>query len=273
MHRGRVGDATSASFGYYYAVRGHLITGWGWGRGFTVFGANGQAVPCGGGLDWACEVSSIDLTPMNIMASDVSQVLSDVGYGTSSVRLLFAGTVQSGALEVYETWRAPDLVSTRAQLREVHASCNLDAEVCTGVSAVDLNVWTSESFSGLDFSNAPAAAQCFLDTKDGACTNPSLDAPLAQTGFPAGTIVAGKVDGGVLDVTSYFLLVSTGHVQSNDGWSYCGADQHVCNTNQCSSDDSCYGTHGRGRGLIEVGEPNTTPMFQTWLTTTNQLGH
>jgi hypothetical protein len=242
--------------------------------GFQVYGANGVQVPCGPqGLSASCLVSKIDFTPMGLPALASKQVLADVGYDPYAVRLLFAGKVSGDLLQVWETWRAPDLFSTWAPLYTASGNgCDPDAETCTSAHSLDVNTWSAEAVTSLDFSSAPPVAECFT-TVGGKCTKANLDAPVVQTSWPAGTLVTGSIDRtGTLHVQNYFLLISTGLTQSNDGYSYCTIGQSFCGDHQCTSaPPSCYLTHGRGRGLIDFPDPNGDPAFQSWQSLTGQL--
>jgi hypothetical protein len=271
--RSKRGDGTEAqAYGFVYAVRRSA--------GFEVFGANGEAFPwCGSyalrddaaGLGPHCRVTSIDFGPMGLPSEAASAVLADVGTYDEAramgVRLLFAGKVTNGVLQVWETWRSPDFVPTSSPL---YAVSHADPQTLV------LNTWSKASLGTLDFETwlTPKVAQCYT-TIGGTCPASDADwaAPEMQVRERAGIVLTGIADRrGTFYPRHYFLLVSTGHTQSNDGYSYCVVGQSFCGDHQCTfTPPSCPATHGRIRGLVDYPNPNTDPTFQDWQVATGQL--
>ena len=236
------------------------------GSGFVVAGANGARVPCGDG-EWAtaCFASRIDLSPMGLSSSASRSILTEVGADTRAVKLLFVGNVENGALQVWQAWRAPEPVSTRAELFSVSHP---------NEQSLVINDWRSVSLGTLDFASAPGAVTC--DVVPGADCTPTLDAPTVQVHTLAGIILAGSPGrgsrGSTFAVDAYFLDLSVGVTQSGDGYSYCKEGQFLCSNFVCSAIvNECNGTHGRIRGLLDPPTLPVDPSFMQWQLATGQL--
>ncbi|HEY2509575.1 MAG TPA: DUF6748 domain-containing protein [Polyangiaceae bacterium] len=240
------------AYGFYFAVTA--------GSGYIVSGVNGATVPCTNGtLATACYVSGIDFGPMSLGDAASRAILKDVGSDPNVAKLIFGGKVAAGALEVWEAWRAPLAISTSRQLYGV----SHDNE-----QALVVNQWTASSLGTMDFTSAPLMAPCAPNSGCAA----TLDEAEVQAQTPVGVLVAGTPErGGQFRVDHYFLYVSTGIVQTGDGYSYCTAEQSVCYNGVCSNGDGCNALHGRIRGLADPPKISPDVTFQQWQLATGQL--
>ena len=240
------------AYGFYFAVTA--------GSGYIVSGVNGASVPCeNGSLAAACFVSGIDFAPMNLADEASSAILEGVGSNPNVAKLIFGGKVVGGALEVWEAWRAPVAVSTS---REVYGISHANEQ------ALVVNRWSAAGLGAMDFTNSPLMVPC---PPDGGCPATHDEAEVqAQT--PVGVLVTGAPErGGDFRVDRYFLSISTGVVQTGDGYSYCTAEQSVCANTVCSNGDGCNGLHGRIRGLADPPKISKDVTFQQWQLATGQL--
>ena len=220
---------------------------------------NGASFSCGGAAPvTSCQVASIDLSALNLTAATQLKILAQVGRDATSPTILFAGSVANDSLAVQEVWRAPAALPIDGTMLFYSQALP---------SALVVDQWTPVPVGTLDFAAAPQATFC--DNEDGgiACA-PSYLPVEEDVASPTGILMLGTTRGGITRVSQYFLQVTFGHDQDDDGYSYCQAGQTLCGNGMCSSSGICL--HWGGRGLLKIYTGSTDPTFDQWLPSTGQ---
>jgi hypothetical protein len=251
------GQTASPAYAFFEATRA--------GSAYRVTAVNGAPFACG----WlkaarSCFVSSINLSALDLTPSAVTGLLAGVGEDPEAPVLLFAGTVTGNALVVQEVWRAPAAARLSGTLLHVSHSPQ---------HALVVDQWTPQWVGTLDFSRAPGVEDC--EAGDDGGTQCTVSQVPVQTDVvtEAGVLLEGWPErGGSFAVQQYFLKITIGAYQDQDGFGYCQADQTVCPNGACDTDGLCTKGHG-GHGMDDQQAyiRSTNPTFDAWLVATGQL--